>query len=251
MIQVINRALDILEYLSRDRDGERTLGQIAGKTGLNNATCANIIKTLVQRGYIQHLGPKRGYRLGIMPLILSDQDAYFDLLADACRIPIDSLCADINETVLLAVVRDCQRYRVYESHCTHELQVRARLEQPVYKATTGRMIIASYDAQALDRLIAQVGLPDGREWPEATTRAALEAELERIRTEGIAFSRNANDVVSIAVPIEIKGRVAASVGIYLPGIRYDRSDGAALAGKLRDCARAITGTQQFTDLPFG
>ena len=56
MIQVIHRAFDILEYLSQDPKREFSLGEIAAYTGLNSGTCANIMKTLVRRNYVEHLG---------------------------------------------------------------------------------------------------------------------------------------------------------------------------------------------------
>lgn len=49
MIQVIHRALDILEYISQGPKKEFSLGEIAEYTGLNSSTYANIIKTLVKR----------------------------------------------------------------------------------------------------------------------------------------------------------------------------------------------------------
>ena len=49
MIQVIHRALNILELIARDRNKEYGLSEIADRLGLNHGTCANIIKTLVVR----------------------------------------------------------------------------------------------------------------------------------------------------------------------------------------------------------
>ena len=51
MIQVVNRACDILEVLVETPDAPVGLGEVAGRVGLHAATCANILKTLVARGY--------------------------------------------------------------------------------------------------------------------------------------------------------------------------------------------------------
>ena len=56
MIQVIHRALDIVEFIARDPDKEFGLGEIAESLELNKGTCANIIKTLVNRGYLDQSG---------------------------------------------------------------------------------------------------------------------------------------------------------------------------------------------------
>ena len=239
MIQVINRALDILEFISNNPQKEHSLGEISAYTGLNNGTCANIIKTLVSRNYLEHLGPKKGYRMGIMPLIITDNEAYIHLLANACRPPMNSLCAEINEAVLLSVIRSNRRILVYEAQSNHEIQVRTTPEQSVYKATTARMIISSYSEARLDRMIAEVGLPTEAEWPEVHSVEELKAELAEIRQKGFVMARNASDVVSMAVPVEIHGHMVASVGIYLPGSRFSDDLREPYAAKLRDCARII------------
>ena len=52
MIQVINRALNILEILAQEPDKEFGLSEIATAVELNAGTCANILKTLVYRNYV-------------------------------------------------------------------------------------------------------------------------------------------------------------------------------------------------------
>ena len=64
MIQVVNRALDILEFIAKDKNKIYSLTEIADALELNHATCANIIKTMVNRNFIDQIGHKKGYRLG-------------------------------------------------------------------------------------------------------------------------------------------------------------------------------------------
>ena len=66
MIQVINRALNILEILAQEPDKEFGLSEIATAVELNAGTCANILKTLVYRNYVEQSGIKKGYKLGYM-----------------------------------------------------------------------------------------------------------------------------------------------------------------------------------------
>jgi IclR family acetate operon transcriptional repressor len=51
-IQSVTRALDILEYMARQR-GEVSLASISEALGLNVSTCHHLIKTLVARNYIR------------------------------------------------------------------------------------------------------------------------------------------------------------------------------------------------------
>ena len=55
MIQVINRALDILELIAEEPEKQKSLSEISEKLDLNSGTCANIIKTLVSRNYINKI----------------------------------------------------------------------------------------------------------------------------------------------------------------------------------------------------
>ena len=66
MIQVIHRALNIMEYVAADPDRPKELGDIAEGLKLHAATCANIIKTLVTRQYLVKLEKQKGYLIGPM-----------------------------------------------------------------------------------------------------------------------------------------------------------------------------------------
>ena len=76
MIQVINRALDILEIVAANPEKPTALGEIADALGLNHGTCANIMKTLVTRNYLEQVGTKKGYILGAKSYALTNNDAY-------------------------------------------------------------------------------------------------------------------------------------------------------------------------------
>ncbi|MDH5453267.1 MAG: IclR family transcriptional regulator [Paracoccaceae bacterium] len=62
-IQSVDRALSLLEAVASKRDG-MTVSEVSERVGLNISTCHHLISTLVQRGYLSHLGRTRGYALG-------------------------------------------------------------------------------------------------------------------------------------------------------------------------------------------
>ncbi|MGB7261352.1 MAG: IclR family transcriptional regulator [Albidovulum sp.] len=62
-IQSVDRALSLLEAVASKRDG-MTVSEVSARVGLNISTCHHLITTLVQRGYLSHLGRTRGYALG-------------------------------------------------------------------------------------------------------------------------------------------------------------------------------------------
>lgn len=224
MIQVVNRALNILEVIAKSPDKELGLSEIANTVELNHGTCANILKTLVSRDYVEQTAAKKGYKLGYMAFQLTNANSYNTELINVAKIPMDDLRNNINETVILSIIKNDRRILLNESQCAHEIQVRTTIESSVYRATTGRMILAHYSPKELNDFIDKAGLPTEEEWPEVKNKAELIQLLNEIRTNSIELSWNKNHVVGLATPVLKKGKVIASLGIYLPDIRFGRSE---------------------------
>ena len=224
MIQVINRALNILEVLAQDPNKEFGLSEIAATTDLNAGTCANILKTLVLRNYVEQPNVKKGYKLGYMIYHLTRDNFYNTELINISKVAMENLRDSINETVILSIIKGNKRILLHESQCTHEIQVRTTNESSVYRATTGRMILSFYSPKELNDFIEKVGLPTEDEWPEAKSKAELIRLLHEIHSKSFELSWNKNHVVGLATPIIRKGKVIASLGIYLPDIRFGKSE---------------------------
>lgn len=220
MIQVIHRALNILELLASDKRKIWSLSEIADTLGLNRGTCANIIKTLVQRGYIEQEDRHRGYSLGYRIYKLVNSEEYMLRSLQAMKPYVNALRDTLNENIILSVISNDMRILVYEAECTHELSVRTIPEMPVYRATTGRLILAHYQEKQLEAFISKTGLPSEAVWPAAASREGLLSELENIRKQDVYVTINSNHVAGLAAPIFKKDRVIASLGIYLPDVRY-------------------------------
>lgn len=88
MIQVIHRALNIMEYIATDPERPKELGDIAEELKLHAATCANIIKTLVTRQYLVKLEKQKGYLLGPMFHRMGKGNAESKTSAGAARKPV-------------------------------------------------------------------------------------------------------------------------------------------------------------------
>lgn len=224
MIQVINRALNILEIISHDHDKEWGLSEIADELELNHGTCANILKTLVQRGYVEQMGLKKGYKLGYMAYQLTASNEYNIQLINATKTFIDSLAIALNETVILSHIKNGKRIIVYEALCNQEIQIRTTPESTAYRATTGRMILAHYSPKELKDFINMVGLPSKEDWPEVTNEADLIKSLNETRKKNIEITWNSNHVVGLATPLFKKNKIIASLGVYLPDIRFSKTE---------------------------
>jgi DNA-binding IclR family transcriptional regulator len=222
MIQVVNRALDILEFCSRQPDKSFTLSEIADLLELNHGTCANILKTLVDRKYIEQEGYKKGYRLGSMSYYLTKNFSPRTSLVELARPIMKELCDLLNETVIVAVYNkhDNKRIILHSEFTDQELQVRSGKEKDAYDTSTGRLLIACLSLQEREDIIKTIGLPAPHIWREASTRDGFMNELDKIKKTQIAFQKTATHVMGVAVPVFYHQKAIASLGIYLPDIRF-------------------------------
>ena len=151
MIQVIEKAFNILELLSSDTSKEFSLSEIAEALAMDKGTCSNIMKTLKLRGYVDQSVPRKGYKLGYMIYRLSDPFVNNDDLTRKSIDEIDLLGARFNEAVLLSVLRQDKRVVLYGTMPDQELSVRTSREVSVYRSNTGRLILSYYSDEELIR----------------------------------------------------------------------------------------------------
>ncbi len=223
MIQVIHRGLDILELIAQDRSRLYTLNEISTRLKLNKATCANIIKTLVSRGYLEQEGRMTGYRLGSMSYLLTGNYSHKQELLSAAMEPINQLSNLLNESCILSILKDDLRIVLYEIKSTHELQVINRKEKETYRTSTGRMILACMEGKEQQQFIRKFGLPSTEAWTGIEDEDDLITELNKIKKKLLAIQISKAQIVGLAVPIFKDDKVIASLGIYLPQSRYTPS----------------------------
>ncbi len=239
MIQVIHRALDIMELIATDRSRLYTLSEISSQLKLNNGTCANIIKTLVSRGYIEQEGRKTGYRLGSMSYLLTGNYSHKQELLEAAKEPMNILSSSLNEGCILSVLKDNARILLHEIKSTHELQVINKKEKEAYLTSTGRMILACLEEKEQKEYIRKFGLPSPEVWNGIEDEEDLLLELTKIRKKQLATQISKAQIVGVAVPVFKNGKVIASLGIYLPETRYTSSFQERVLEELKNAGELI------------
>lgn len=230
MIQVLERAEKILVYLAVNRDREVPLSEIADTLGMNRATCANIMKSLKELGFIEQMSYRKGYILGekIYTIAGADYDPY--KLKSLMKPLIDSLCKEVNENVMLTVIKNDKRIHLYNAEASHAIQAKVIYEMGVWQATTAKVIIAHYPTQKLNDFLKLAGMP-GKDWPEIRSKADLLESLAEIR-ENKCFTVINNHFACMAAPIFRNGEVVASLGYYLPDMRLNAYTKELLEKKL-------------------
>ncbi len=240
MIQVIHRALNILELLATRPDHIYSLGELADSLGLHRATCSNILKTLAKRNYVERLDQRGGYRLGTMALQLGGLAELDHQLVAAAEPVLRELTAEVNETSLLGVVRGNKRVTLASAACDRDLQARSRQVRTVYETATGRLLLAYREPGQRQAFVEQIGLPQAEVWEQVQSADDLERELAKIRRKELAITRSTEHVVGLAVPIRSGGQVVASVSMFLPQVRFTAARRSELIEGLRHAGATIT-----------
>lgn len=242
MIQVLLRAMHIMDYLGDNARRDCPLTEIANALALDKGTCANILKTLSYGGFVQQEAPRSGYRLGYRLYHLTGHQVENEELTKIARHDIDLLGEHLNETALLSMVRNDKRVLLYNTTPKRDVEVRTSIDKSLFNACTGRAIIANYTSAHLDKLLIRIGLPLRNEWPEIyedgeAKRPLLINALAKIKQQGYAVQHDENGIVGYAAPIWRAGHVTGSVGVYMPFYRLD-SEESVIKALLR-CADEI------------
>lgn len=238
MIQSIARALDILELLSAQPDRTYSLHEIASELELNLATCANIIKTLVERSFVEQLGPRRGYRIGPIMYYLTSHSSYEKTLIDIASPLIQELASSLNESVALSVLRNFQRFVLVKAVGQQEIQVHVDYKRGVYESFAGRLLISYLERNHLKSFVNKQGLPSSDVWKNVNSFQDLQRKLKLIRRKGMIIQK-ANHLVSIAVPVMKGTHCQAALGVYLPVFRFNKDKKEEIVNGLKEIAKKI------------
>ena len=241
MILVIGKALNIMELLARNTGKEFPLSEIADTLDMDHGTCANILKTLVSRGYVNQAGPRQGYKLGYMVYNLANSSVNNDDLTKIAREDVTNLGAKLNESAILSVIRNDKRVVLFHTEPDREMVIKTNIAKSIYSANTGRVILANYAPAHQEKFIIRNGLPTPEEWPEVFLSDDPAGELKNllalIKINGYEIFIDNNDIEGFAAPLFNEDHVVGSVGVYLPVFRV--RDKKAILKEVLDCAERI------------
>ncbi len=240
------RGLDILELFAGDSP-ELTQTEISERLGLPVPTVHRLVKLLTERGWLVRDGRSRRLRLGLGAARLLPAVR----LPDLARDPLRAMADRSGETVNLATLDTRSGtggsevlYLLSETG-SHLLTLRSHvgLRLPVHATALGKCLLAQLNDEDARRAA-------GREpYPALTPRTItswekLRSQLERVRRDGVAYSREEYEVGlhSIAVPLAwVDGDGPVAVNVSLPSSRAGREATAELARELQAAAERITG----------
>jgi IclR family pca regulon transcriptional regulator len=218
--QSLERGLAILSSFSSARP---LLGvsELARDVGLSRSTTHRYVATLAALGYLQQDAATRRYRLGPRVLDLGFSAINSMELREISVPHLQQLSDETGYTVNMAVldrtdivyIERCRSSREGQREIDLNLHVGSRL--PAYCTSLGKVLLADLDPHELETVLGSIQL--AKRGPNTLTqRAALVAELDRVRTSGLAVNNEelAYGLRSIAAPIRSKSGDAVA-GINL------------------------------------
>lgn len=230
LIQSVDRAIDVLEYLA-DRD-EGAVTDLAAALGVHKSTAFRLLAALETRGLVEQVSERGRYRLGAGLVRLAGATAARLDLVEQSRPVSRRLAAEVGETVNVARLEDDAVVNVDQvlggANVTTQNWVGQRT--PLHATSSGKVLLAFADPALRARLLTR---PLPRFTPATITDLpALEAELARASASGWASTREELELGLNAVAAPVRGHdgaVVAAVSVSGPSYRLgaDRFEGVA------------------------
>jgi IclR family transcriptional regulator, acetate operon repressor len=210
-VQSVARVLDVLEIVA-GAGGQMALSQIASASGFPLPTVYRLVRTLVDRGYMQQL-PDRRYALGSRLIPLGEVAEV--MLGTRARPLLEGLVAELGESANLAALDGDRAVYLGQVPSTHSMRMFTEVGRRVNLHSTGvgKAVLSLLPDDEVRTLMARAGMP--RQTPHTITDAdTLVAALQRIRQDGYVMDEGEQEigVRCVAVPVDAAHlRMAVSI----------------------------------------
>jgi DNA-binding IclR family transcriptional regulator len=236
----VDRALALLDALAELPSGAR-VGDLAQRMGVNASTVSRLLGTLMARGFVERDDATARYRLGLRLVAYADAILAGLDVRTIARPHLEQLAAQTGETATLSVPGETQPFTIDFVPSPSNVASRAELGRPsvTHATVTGKLLLA-FGPLGLDRLGPEPYERFTNRTP--TTRAELAREVERVRSEGVAYGREEREPGLNAVGAPVLGReqtLVAMLSIQGPANRLHARRLPGLASLLREAANAV------------
>ena len=235
-VQVISRAANILRTL-RDHPKGLSLSQIAKEVGLARSTVQRIVSTLEQENFVAQASANGGIRLG--PEISMLAAAVHSDLREEIRPFLIQLSNEVNETVDLSVLDNGKVLFVDQIIAPHPLQATSQpgAAFPLHCTANGKAILGSLPKLEVESLLPEqlTKYTD----KTITNRDELIKELEVVRKEGVAFTReeHIDGICAVGAVVFDSMRNLSAISIPLPATRFYGKEEKLATALLKTCQK--------------
>lgn len=202
-IKVLDKAFRLLEAVARRRGEVVSQGELVQEfPELTQPTCARLLKSLAELGYLDQVSRQKGYRLGPLAFYLGNGQVYKSRLVSVVMPLLKKFTQKMGVSALMAIRHN--DFRVMPLVLTPPNGIQLKKDQARYDdlflTATGRMLLALSPEDVVKKIIDKNGVPSFPPWPRNMTEEEFYAELAKIRSAGLLISYY-KDRGSIAVPL--------------------------------------------------
>ncbi|MGV6840225.1 MAG: IclR family transcriptional regulator [Planktomarina sp.] len=220
----VGKALEILDSVAEFGRPVR-FTELLEKSPYPKATLYRFLQTLTNQHMLEHDPLTGTYSLGIRLMRLAHTAWKNASLAPIARKHLETLSAQVGETVHLAQLDNAQVLFVDKLNASSNFHTLAQVGQvaPAYCTGVGKAMLAFVAPKRLQIMLQQQSYFQYTPTTHSTANSLM-AELTTIQTEGIAFDREEHEtgINSIAAPILTNnGRIIGAVSIATATNRFD------------------------------
>jgi DNA-binding IclR family transcriptional regulator len=243
MSRSVVRAIDILD-LMMDRQEPIGVTDVIDALSIPKSTAYELIRTLVERRYVERKADGRSYFLGPKLFELGMvYSAQVDLLKEAAQVVRD-LRGKTGETVQLSILDNDHMLVMLKEESSHPIRIISRVGSrvPVNWAAAGRLLVSDLNDEDLRNLLAQSICNS----PTGLAKMDLEkvmSDVRLFRKRGYAFELNeANEHAGcVAAPvIDGLGRCVAALSVVAPEHRLEKMKRGELVQAVVDAAAELS-----------
>ncbi|HEX7390486.1 MAG TPA: IclR family transcriptional regulator [Acidiphilium sp.] len=240
---VFLRSFGILDYVVR-AGHPVSPADVAEQLGLPKPTVYRMIEQLEAQGFVQRQFAAR--RIVVGPRLV---DFAFGVIHSSVQYAprrqiLNSLVAEVGETCNIGTLDGSQIVyfdRVEAAHWPVRLHLTIGSHVPLHCTAIGKLFLAFLPKSKRTSLLTQLELASYT-GTTITTVAALEAELDRIRQEGLSVNREEylSGVVALAAPVfNARRQLVAGIAIQAPASRMPVADAYRYRIPLLEAARRL------------
>lgn len=218
-IQVIERALDILELLAAEKNG---LGvtEIGNRLGLHKSTVHRILSALGERGYIEKSSTKGLYGIGLKMVELSSVHLSNLELKTEARPYLWELTSKLGLTSHLAILDGTDAIYIEKVDVLSNIRLYSQIGRriPVYCSALGKSLLSGLSDEELERTISRCQFKSNT--PNTILdRKELIHQVKKVKTTGWSVDDEEHDegIRCIAAPVkDYRGKVIAALSVSGP-----------------------------------
>lgn len=223
-IKSINKALDVLEFLSAN-DGEIGIVEISKQLNMGLSTVHRILATLKSRNYIIQNPKTAKYRLGIKLFELGCEVQSTKNLIKMVRPYLRELSRITNETANLAILEDKEVIYLdtIESSETLRTEIRQGTRTPAHCTALGKCLLAFLTDSDFEQLYRRDEQITSLTPQSISSWSELKRELNKVKEQGYALDLEEYKIGIHCVGVPIfngKGEAIAAISITGPASRF-------------------------------